>query len=147
MDKQKINNKIKDLEDKKKDIENKISSLKLELNNEVDNTQWISLDKDFEVTKEVLHKGKSYNEIMQLKKPNEELLTLKQIAIILENPELTEELKMDASYSTNNDFFFVYKVDSPVSIKSYQHYPGNIQVLLCPISFLAQFIFNPLAFK
>ena len=100
-----IQEKIKKLEDKKNDIEKEISSLKLELNNESDNVEWISLDKEFEVTKEVLHKGKSFNQIMQLKKPNEELLTLKQIAIILKNSELTKELKMDCSYSTNDDFF------------------------------------------
>jgi len=40
-----------------------------------------------------------------LKKPNEELLTLKQIGIICEYPELLKELKMDTS-STSDDFFF-----------------------------------------
>jgi hypothetical protein len=106
MVKQNIQAKIKDLEDKKEKLDKEISSLKIELNNESKNSEWIAIpETDLEVTKEVLHKGKSYNEIMQLKKPDEELLTLRHIGIICEYPELLKTLKMDAS-STNDDFFF-----------------------------------------
>jgi hypothetical protein len=107
MVKQKIQEKIKDLESKKEKIEKEINSLKIQLSSELNNSEWISIpETDYEVTKEVLHKGKTFNEIMQLKKQNEELLTLKQIGIILENPELVKELKMDSEYSTDDDFFF-----------------------------------------
>lgn len=106
MVKQNIQAEIRDLESKKEKIEKEISSLKIELNNESSKSEWIAIpETDFEVTKEVLHKGKTYNEIMQLKKPDEELLTLKQIGIICEYPELLKALKMDSS-STNDDFFF-----------------------------------------
>jgi hypothetical protein len=97
---------IKKLEGQKEKIEKEISSLKIELNKESNNSDWISIDKDYEVTKEVLYKGKTYDEIMQLKKSDEELLTLKQIAIILEDKDLARELKMDSKYSTKDYFFF-----------------------------------------
>ena len=97
---------IKNLESKKEEIDNKISSLKIELNNESSKSEWISIpDTNYEVTKDVLYKGKTYNEIMKLKKPEEELLTLKMIGIICENQELLKQFKMDSS-STNDDFFF-----------------------------------------
>jgi hypothetical protein len=90
---------------KKEEIEVLEKQLKGELakNNE---SEWISIPgTDYEVTKEVLYKGKSYDEIMQLKKPDEELLNLKMIGIICEHPELLKELKMDSS-STKDNFFF-----------------------------------------
>ncbi len=103
---QKIQEQINNLESKKEEIEKKLNSLRIELNNESNNQEWISIpETDYEVTKEVLHKGKTYKEIMQLKKPEEELLTLKMIGIICEHPELMKQLKMDSS-STNDDFFF-----------------------------------------
>ncbi len=101
-----IEKKIKKFESQKEEIEKKISSLKTELDNESNKSEWISIpETDYEVTKDVLHKGKSYNEIMKLKKPEEELLTLKLIGIICEHPDLIKQLKMDSS-STNDDFFF-----------------------------------------
>jgi len=106
MVKQNIQAKIKDLENKKEKLDKEITSLKIELNNESKNSEWIAIpETDLEVTKEVLYKGKSFNEIMQLKKPDEELLTLRHIGIICEYPELLKTLKMDAS-STSDDFFF-----------------------------------------
>lgn len=73
---------------------------------ESDVSDWIEIpNTDYEVTKEVLHKDKTFSEIMQLKKPEEELLTLKLIGIICEHPELLKILKMDSS-STKDDFFF-----------------------------------------
>lgn len=96
--------KIKSLEEKKAKTEKEINYLKAKLNEP--KSDWITIPgTDYEVTNEVLHKGKSYNEIMQLKKPDEELLTLKQIGIICEYPELLKQLKMDSS-STEDDFFF-----------------------------------------
>ena len=101
-----IQEKIKKLESKKEEIDEKINSLKVKLNNESDKTEWISIpETNYEVTKDVLYKGKSYDEIMKLKKLEEELLTLKMIGIICENPQLIKELKMDSS-STKDDFFF-----------------------------------------
>jgi len=101
-----IRKEIKSLEKKKEEIDKKINSLNIKLNNESAKSEWIGIPgTDYEVTKNVLHKGKSYDEIMQLKKPEEELLTLKMIGIICENPNLLKELKMDSS-STNDDFFF-----------------------------------------
>ena len=101
-----IKKEIKSLEKKKEEIDKKINSLNIKLNNESEKSEWIGIPgTDYEVTKNVLHKGKSYDEIMQLKKPEEELLTLKMIGIICENPNLLKELKMDSS-STNDDFFF-----------------------------------------
>ena len=106
MKKQDIKSKIKNLEKKKTKIDKEINSLTIDLNNESENSEWIGLPgTDYEVTKNVLHKGKSYDEIIKLKKPEEDLLTLKQIGIICENPDLVKELKMDSS-STNDDFFF-----------------------------------------
>jgi hypothetical protein len=68
--------------------------------------EWVAVPgTEYEVTKNVLYKGKTYEEIMLLKKPEEELLTLKLIGAICENPELVKELKMDSS-STKDDFFF-----------------------------------------
>ena len=105
MVKQNIQTKIRELENRKGKIEKEITSLKFELSKS-NNSDWISIpETEYEVTKEVLHKGKIYNEIMQLKKPDEELLTLKQIGIICEYPELLKTLKMDSS-STDNDFIF-----------------------------------------
>jgi len=101
-----IRKEIKSLEKKKTEIDKKINSLSIKLNNESEKSEWIGIPgTDYEVTKNVLHKGKSYDKIMQLKKPEEELLTLKMIGIICENPDLLKELKMDSS-STNDDFFF-----------------------------------------
>ena len=98
--------KIKKLESEKEEIDKKINSLKGELENESEKAEWIPIpETDYEVTREVLHKGKSYNEIMKLKKPEESLLTLKIIGIICEHPDLIKELKMD-SLSTKDDFFF-----------------------------------------
>ncbi len=100
-----IRKEIKSLEKKKEEIDKEISSLN-KLNNESAKSEWIGIPgTDYEVTKNVLHKGKSYDEIIQLKKPDEELLTLKMIGIICENPNLLKELKMDSS-STSDDFFF-----------------------------------------
>ena len=97
---------LKQLEKQKEDTQNKIDSLKIELVNESNKSDWVKIpDTDYEVTKDVIHKGKSYNEIMELKKPEEELLTLKIIGIICEYPKLIKILKMDSS-STKNDFFF-----------------------------------------
>lgn len=90
------------IEKKEKEIE----VLKQELENESNKSEWVKIPTtDYEVTINVLHKGKSYNEIMKLKKSNEELLTLKLIGIIVEHPALIKMLKMDSS-STNDDFFF-----------------------------------------
>ena len=101
-----IQKQIEKLESKKEEIDKKINSFKIELENESNKSEWIKIPgTDHEVTKNVLHKGKSYDEIMKLKKPEEELLTLKMIGIICENPNLLKELKMDSS-STNDDFFF-----------------------------------------
>ena len=96
-------NKIqKQIEKKEKELK----ELKDKLEKETDKTEWISIpETDYEVTKDVLHKGKSYNEIIKLKKPEEELLTLKLIGIICEHPNLIKQLKMDSS-STKDDFFF-----------------------------------------
>ncbi len=112
---QDIKNKIKNLEDKKEELEKKINSFKIELENESQKTDWIKIPgTNFEVTKKVLHKGKTYNEIIKLKKSDEELLTLKLIGIICEHPNLLQELKMDSS-STNDDFFF--KQPFPQNVK------------------------------
>lgn len=101
-----IQKQIITLENKKEEIDKKINSFKIELENESNKSDWIKIpDTDYEVTKNVLHKGKSYDEIIKLKKPEEELLTLKMIGIICEHPDLIKELKMDSS-STNDDFFF-----------------------------------------
>lgn len=103
---QNIQKKIEKLESQKEEIENQITSYKSELKNESDKTEWLAIpETDYEITKDVLYKGKSYNEIMELKKPEEELLTLKIIGIICENPDLVKKLKMDSS-STDDDFFF-----------------------------------------
>ena len=68
--------------------------------------EWVKvLGTDYEVTRDVLYKGKSYNEIMQLKKSDEELLTLELIGIICKDKDLMRTLKMDGS-STKDDFFF-----------------------------------------
>ena len=88
--------------------EQKLEELKEKLKTEKDNSnksEWILIPgTNYEVTKEVLHKGKSYDEIMEIKKSEQELLTLKLIGIICEHPDLIKELKMDSS-STNDDFF------------------------------------------
>ncbi len=100
---EKLENNLKNIIDKK---EKEIQVLKEKLNNEPQEGGWIKIpETDYEVTKQVLHKDKSYDEIMKLKKPEEELLTLKMIGIICEHPDLIKELKMDSS-STNDDFFF-----------------------------------------
>ena len=106
MVKKDIRSDIKNLEKQKAKIDKKINSLNIELDNESERSEWIKVPgTDYEVTKNVLHKGKSYDKIMQLKKPEEELLTLKMIGIICENPDLLKELKMDSS-SSKDDFFF-----------------------------------------
>jgi hypothetical protein len=70
------------------------------------NIEWVEIpETGYEITKDVLHKGKSYNEIIKLKKPEEELVTLKMLGIICENPELLKLLKMDSS-TTKDDFYF-----------------------------------------
>ena len=98
--------KIEKLESQKEEIDKKINSFKIELDNESEKSEWISIpETDYEVTKEVLHKGKSYDEIMKLKNPEEELLTLRIIGTICEHPNLIKELKMDSS-SADDDFFF-----------------------------------------
>ena len=103
---QKIKIEIEKLEKQKKLAQNKIDSLKIELENKSNKSDWIKIPKtNYEVTKNVLHKGKSYNEIMKLKRPEEELITLKLIGIICENQDILKELKMDSS-STTDDFFF-----------------------------------------
>ncbi len=99
-------NDLRRLEKQKEDTQNKIDSLKKELDNESNKSDWIKIpDTNYEVTRDVIHKGKSYNEIMKLKKRDEELLTLKIIGIICEHPDLIKKLKMDSS-STKDDFFF-----------------------------------------
>ena len=101
-----IQKQIKKLESKKEEIDKKINSFKIELENESNKSEWIKIPgTNYEVTKNVLYKGKSYNEIIKLKKPEEELLPLKIIGIICEHPDLIKELKMDSS-STKDDFFF-----------------------------------------
>ena len=96
---------LKQLEKEKEAIEKKIAKLKEE--NSDDESKWISIPKtNYEVTKEVLHKGKTFDEIINLKKSNEELLTLEMIGKFLKIPSLVKELKMDSKYSTNDDFFF-----------------------------------------
>jgi len=92
---------------KKKELEKIEEQLKEEKTKQTtEEREWVRIPgTDYEVTKNVIYKGKSYNEIMQLKKSEEELLTLKQIGEICENPELVKELKMDSS-STNDDFLF-----------------------------------------
>ena len=103
---QDIQKQIKKLESEKEKAEEKIVSLNLELENESNKSEWIKIpNTNYEITKNVLHKGKSYDKIIKLKKPEEELLTLKIIGIICEHPNLLKELKMDSS-STNDDFFF-----------------------------------------
>ena len=101
-----IQKQIKKLESKKEEINKKINSFKVELENESNKSEWIKIpETNYEITKNVLYKGKSYDEIIKLKKPEEELLTLKIIGIICEHPDLIKELKMDSS-STKDDFFF-----------------------------------------
>ncbi len=103
---QDIKKQIKKLESEKEKAEKKIVSLKSELENESNKSEWIRIpNTNYEITKDVLHKGKSYNEIIQLKKPEEELLDLEIIGKICKYPELLKELKMDSS-STKDDFFF-----------------------------------------
>ncbi len=100
---------VKTIEQKIQETEDKLKELKAKKfleDNKSNESEWIKIpNTDYEVTKDVLHKGKSYDEIMELKKPEEELLTLKIIGIICENPSLLKVLKMDSS-STNDDFFF-----------------------------------------
>ena len=106
MTKQDIKKKIKKLEEQKKETQEKIDVLSVESKNESDKSEWVKIpNTDYEITKDVIHKGKSYNEIIKLKKSNEELVTLKIIGIICENKDLLKELKMDSS-SSNDDFFF-----------------------------------------
>ncbi len=106
MVKENLAKEIKDLENKKAALDKKISDLKIKQNDESSNAEWVKIPgTNLEVTKDVLHKGKSYNEIIKLKKQEEELLSLKMIGIICEHQELLKQLKMDSS-STNDDFFF-----------------------------------------
>ena len=101
-----IQTQITKLENTKEEINKKINSFKIELGNESNKSEWIKIPgTNYEVTKNVLYKEKSFNEIIKLKKPEEELLTLKIIGIICEHPDLIKELKMDSS-STKDDFFF-----------------------------------------
>jgi len=94
----------KQIQNKEKELE--VLKEKLKKEQDKDTSEWISIPgTNYEVTKEVLHKGKSYDEIMKLKKSEEELLTLKLIGIICEHPNLIRQLKMDSS-STKDDFFF-----------------------------------------
>ncbi len=100
---------MKNTQKKIEETEKKLEELKEKLKREQDNsnkTEWILIpETNYEVTRDVLYKGKTYDEIMKLKKQGEELLTLKLIGIICEHPNLIKELKMDSS-STNDDFFF-----------------------------------------
>ena len=97
-----VEQKIQETEDKLKELKEK----KFLEDNKSNESEWIKIpNTDYEVTKDVLHKGKSYDEIMELKKPEEELLTLKIMGIICEDPSLLKVLKMDSS-STKDDFFF-----------------------------------------
>ena len=100
---------MKTTQEKIEKKESELKELKEKLKKEQDNSnksEWVLIPgTNYEVTKEVLHKNKSYDEIMELKKQEEELLTLKLIGIICEHPDLIKELKMDSS-STNDDFFF-----------------------------------------
>ena len=106
MTKKDIQKQITRLENEKEKADKKIASLKIELENESDKSKWIKIPGlNYEITKDVIYKNKSYDEIMELKKPGEELATLKIIATILENPNLVKTLKMDSS-STDDDFFF-----------------------------------------
>jgi len=108
---QDIQKQIKKLESKKEEIDKKINSFKIKLENESDKPEWIKIPKtNYEVTKNVLYKGKSYDEIIKLKKPEEELLTLKIIGIICEHPDLIKQLKMDGS-SSKDDFFIKQPFD------------------------------------
>ena len=106
METKELQKQIKKLENEKKTTEQKINSLKTQLENESDKSEWIKIPKtNYEITKNVIYKGKSYNEIIKLKKPEEELLDLEIIGKICKFPELIKELKMDSS-SSKDDFFF-----------------------------------------
>ena len=97
---------MKTTEQKIKTKKEELEKLENQLQEEQNKSEWIKIpETNYEITKDVIHKGKSYNEIMELKKPEEELVTLKIIGIISENPQLLKKLKMDSS-STNDDFFF-----------------------------------------
>ncbi len=89
--------------------EKEIAKLKQKLVILDDEIEWIKItNTDYEVTNKVIHKGKSYKELLEKfgeEYLNEHLLTLKQIGEICEHPELLKELKMDSS-STEDDFFF-----------------------------------------
>ena len=101
-----IKKQIKKLETQKKKAEEKIQSLKLDLENESNKSEWIKIpNTNYEVTKDVLYKNKTYSEIIKLKKQDEELLDLEIIGKICKHPDLLKELKMN-SLSTNDDFFF-----------------------------------------
>jgi len=101
--------KTQNIQEKINKKEKEIIELKQKLAEEQNKNTWIRITgTDYEVEKEVHHKGKSYNELVKefgedyLK---EHLLTLKLIGEICEHPELMKELKMDSS-STKDDFFF-----------------------------------------
>jgi hypothetical protein len=108
--------KIEKLQEKIKTKKEELDALEKELKteqlkSETEVSEWVKIPgTEYEVTKNVLYKGKTYNEIMLLKKPEEELLTLKLIGAICENPELVKELKMDSS-STKDDFFIQQPFD------------------------------------
>lgn len=99
-------NKIKtQIEQKKKEI----AELQGQLIDEQKDVVWIKIpNTDYEIEKEVHHKGESYDD---LKKEfgeeylEEHLPTLKLLAEIFEHENLMKELKMDCS-STKDDFFF-----------------------------------------
>lgn len=99
----------KEIQKEIKETEEKLRNLKQKLAETENPTEWIQVPgTDYEVTKEVLHKGKSYDKLKAEFGEdylNENLLTLKQIGEICEHPELLKELKMDSS-STKDDFFF-----------------------------------------
>jgi hypothetical protein len=99
----------KEIQKEIKETEEKLRNLKQQLAETENPTEWIQVPgTDYEVTKEVLHKGKSYDKLKAEFGEdylNENLLTLKQIGEICEHPKLLKELKMDSS-STKDDFFF-----------------------------------------
>ena len=99
----------KEIQKEIKETEEKLRNLKQQLAGTENPKEWIQVPgTDYEVTKEVLHKGKSYDKLKAEFGEdylNENLLTLKQIGEICEHPKLLKELKMDSS-STKDDFFF-----------------------------------------
>jgi hypothetical protein len=61
-----IQKQISSLEDKKSEIDKKISSLKIELSKESDKTEWIYIPElKIEIQTKIHHKGKSYDELVK----------------------------------------------------------------------------------